>query len=154
MRIARISGKLALLATLIGTAAGCETETATDDLSEAAEEALEEIDEAAGVDTLEGPGEAGPAPERLVIGARSYAYEPSAITVTRGRPVRFLIANQADIVHGFEVEGHGMEEEIAEIPGGATDSLEVTFDQPGEYTIYCPVADHRERGMTGTLTVE
>jgi plastocyanin len=117
------------------------------------EEVLEEIDEAVGVDTVEGPGEAAP-PQRVVIDVRSYAYEPSAITVVRGIPVWFIVTNAADIAHGFEVEGQGIEEEIAEIPGGATDSLGVTFETPGEYTIYCPVADHAGRGMTGTLTVE
>lgn len=120
---------------------------------EETEEVLEEIDEAVGVDTVEGPGE-GAAPQRVVIEARSYAYQPSAITVVREIPVWFVVTNAADIAHGFEVEGHGLEEEIAEIPGGATDSLSVTFETPGEYTIYCPVADHEGRGMTGTLTVE
>jgi uncharacterized cupredoxin-like copper-binding protein len=64
-----------------------------------------------------------------------------------------VIHNAADIVHGFEVEGQGMEEEIAEIQPGATDSLTVTFEQPGTYEIYCPVDDHEQRGMVGTLEV-
>lgn len=117
------------------------------------DEAIEELDEATGADTLEGPGEAGPAPFRVVIGASSYAYQPSAINAPRG-PVRFVVTNTADIVHGFEVEGQGLEEEIAEIAPGTTDSLTVTFENPGEYVIYCPVDDHRQRGMAGTLTIQ
>ncbi|HUP00341.1 MAG TPA: cupredoxin domain-containing protein [Gemmatimonadota bacterium] len=138
-----------LATTLSGWAMGCG-----EAVEEAVEETVEEIDEVTGVDTPEGPGEAGPAPQRVVVGARSYGYEPSVITVVRDTPVWFVVVNQADIVHGFEVEGHGLEEEIAEIAPGATDSLMVTFDEPGEYTIYCPVGDHEERGMTGRLTVE
>lgn len=117
-----------------------------------AEDAPEEVDDAAGVGTVE-PGPE-PEPQRVVIEARTYAYQPSEITVTAGSPVWFIVTNAADMTHGFEVEGHGIEDEIAEIPGGATDSLSVTFEEPGEYEIYCPVGDHQARGMTGTLTVQ
>ncbi|MBW3660320.1 MAG: cupredoxin domain-containing protein [Gemmatimonadetes bacterium] len=117
------------------------------------EETLDEIDEATGVDTLEGEAEADRPAERVVLQATSYAYQPSAITVGPG-DVRFVINNAADIVHGFEVEGHGLEEAIQEIPAGATDSLTVTFETPGDYRIYCPVANHEELGMTGTVTVQ
>ena len=116
------------------------------------EQVVEEIDEATGVDTLEGPGSAGRAPYRVVIQAASFGYQPSDITVPRG-PVRFVVANGADVEHGFEVEGQGIEEEIVIAPG-SSDSLTVELEQPGEYVIYCPVGDHRQRGMTGTLTVQ
>ncbi|MGH7558053.1 MAG: cupredoxin domain-containing protein [Gemmatimonadota bacterium] len=95
----------------------------------------------------------GPPDERIEIVASSFAYEPFQVTVAPGT-VRFVIQNAADVVHGFEVEGHGMEVEIEEIQPGATDSLTVTLEEPGTYEIYCPVADHEQRGMTGTLTVE
>jgi plastocyanin len=118
------------------------------------DEAVEEIDEATGVDTLEGPGEAGPAPYRVVIQAASYAYQPSEITAPPHGPVRFIVANGSDIAHGFEIEGHGIEEEIAEIAPGSSDSLTVELHTSGEYVIYCPVDDHRQRGMIDTLTVQ
>jgi plastocyanin len=101
----------------------------------------------------EGAGEdGGPVAERVEIEATSYAYSPASITVPAGT-IQFVIHNAADIVHGFEVEGQGMEEEIAEIQPGATDSLTVTFEQPGTYEIYCPVDDHEQRGMVGSLEV-
>lgn len=136
---------IGLLAVLAGT--GCQQ------AEDAVEETAEAIDEATGVDTLAGPAMSGPEPQRVVVRAASYGYEPSEVTLARGA-VWFIVANLADIAHGFEVEGQGIEEEIAEIAPGATDSLLVTLEQPGEYTIYCPVGDHKSRGMTGTLTVE
>ncbi len=102
----------------------------------------------------EGPAEdSGTLTERVEIEATSYTYSPVTITVPAGR-IRFVIHNAADIVHGFEVEGQGMEEEIAEIQPGTTDSLTVTLEEPGTYEIYCPVEDHEQRGMIGTLEVE
>lgn len=99
------------------------------------------------------PEATGPPDERVEIEATSYAYAPARVTVGPGT-VRFVIHNAATIVHGFEVEGRGLEEEIDEIPAGATDSLTVVLDETGTYEIYCPVDDHEQRGMTGTLTVE
>lgn len=99
------------------------------------------------------PEATGPPDERIEIEASSYAYAPAGVSVAPGT-VRFVVHNASDIVHGFEVEGHGMEEEIAEIQPGGTDSLTVTLEEPGTYEIYCPVDDHEQRGMTGTLTVE
>ena len=140
-------------AVAIGWMAFAVVALACREAEEQLEETVEEIDEATGVDTLEGPGESGPAPYRVLIGAASYAYQPSTITVPRG-PVRFVVTNTADILHGFEVEGHGLEEEIAEIQPGSTDSLTVELSETGDYVIYCPVDDHRQRGMTGRLMVE
>lgn len=141
-----------ILPALLVALAACEAGE-DQDIEESVEETLEEIDEVTGVDTLEGPGAAGPADQRVVVQATSYAYQPSRIDVAPGT-VRFVITNAADIVHGFEVEGQGMEEAIEEIQPGTTDSLTVRLDQPGEYEIYCPVDDHRQRGMTGRLIVE
>ncbi|MGH7573263.1 MAG: cupredoxin domain-containing protein [Gemmatimonadota bacterium] len=99
------------------------------------------------------PEATGPPDERIEVEASSFAYAPAEVSVGPGT-IRFVIHNAAEVVHGFEVEGHGMETEIEEIQPGATDSLTVKLDEPGAYEIYCPVDDHEQRGMTGTLTVE
>ena len=91
--------------------------------------------------------------ERVEIEATSFAYTPDEVAVGPGT-VRFVVHNASDMIHGFEVEGHGMEEEIGEIVPGGTDSLTVRLEEPGTYEIYCPVDDHEQRGMTATLTVE
>jgi plastocyanin len=66
--------------------------------------------------------------------------------------VTIKLVNESDIPHAVEVEGNGVEEESETITGSET---ELTVDlEAGEYTFYCPVGDHREQGMEGTLTVE
>jgi plastocyanin len=91
--------------------------------------------------------------ERVAVEAFSYEYRPPAVAVSPGT-IRFVVSNtDAAEVHGFEVEGHGMEEEIGRIDPGSTDSLDVTLTEPGEYEIYCPVEDHEDRGMVARLTV-
>jgi uncharacterized cupredoxin-like copper-binding protein len=50
-----------------------------------------------------------------------------------------------------EVEGNGVEEETDTVTDG---SARLALDlEAGEYTFYCPVGNHEQAGMSGTLTV-
>jgi plastocyanin len=79
------------------------------------------------------------------------AWEPASLSVPAGS-VTITLVNRSDVPHAVEVEGNGVEEESETITGSQT---ELSVDlEPGEYTFYCPVGDHRAGGMEGTLTVE
>jgi hypothetical protein len=68
-------------------------------------------------------------------------------------PTTFMITNEGTHEHGFEIEGNGIEEELdPTLQPGESGTLEVDL-QPGTYEVYCPVANHREEGMTMQLTV-
>ena len=59
--------------------------------------------------------------------------------------------NPAQVPHAVEVEGNGVEEETDTITEG---SAKLTVDlEAGEYEFYCPVGNHEEAGMEGTLAV-
>jgi hypothetical protein len=68
--------------------------------------------------------------------------------------VRFLVSNTGSIPHGVEIEGNGVEKEIAMIQPGANDSLTVVL-KPGTYELYCPVGSdsHKKLGMETHLQV-
>jgi plastocyanin len=79
------------------------------------------------------------------------SWEPGSLSASSGS-VTIKLVNQSDIPHAVEVEGNGVEEESDTVTGADT---ELAVDlEPGEYTYYCPVGDHRAQGMEGTLTVE
>jgi plastocyanin len=79
------------------------------------------------------------------------SWEPGSLSASAGS-VTIKLVNDSDIPHAVEVEGNGVEEESDTVTGADT---ELTVDlEPGEYTYYCPVDDHRAQGMEGTLTVE
>jgi plastocyanin len=79
------------------------------------------------------------------------SWEPSELSAPAGS-VTIKLVNESDVPHAVEVEGNGVEEESETITAGET---ELTVDlEAGEYTFYCPVGDHRQQGMEGTLTVE
>ncbi len=65
----------------------------------------------------------------------------------------FMVTNNGTVAHNFEIEGQGIEEEFEQnLQPGATATMQVDL-QPGSYTVYCPVANHREQGMELALTV-
>lgn len=65
----------------------------------------------------------------------------------------FTVTNTGEHEHSFEIEGNGIERELeANLAPGESGELTVTLE-PGTYTVYCPVGDHREEGMVTTLQV-
>jgi plastocyanin len=101
-------------------------------------------DQAAG-DTSGGGGS-------VELTATEFKFDPSTVEVDTAGETTFTLVNDGQFTHALEIEGQGIEEETDEIDGGATTELTVDLE-PGEYELYCPVDDHREKGMEGTLVV-
>lgn len=87
------------------------------------------------------------------IGVELADYEigmPDSITAG---PTYFEVTNVGETEHNFEIEGQGIEQELdSTLAPNETGTLYVDL-QPGTYTVYCPVANHAERGMVQELTV-
>lgn len=54
--------------------------------------------------------------------------------------------------HAVEISGGGVERASGTIEPGSTTKVTANL-RPGTYTFYCPVGNHRQQGMEGTLTV-
>ena len=69
-------------------------------------------------------------------------------------PVTFRVKNSGTMVHGFQVEGPGVDKGTPQIPVGQSLSLSVNL-KPGTYEIYCPMAEqtHKKAGMTRKIVV-
>jgi plastocyanin len=81
----------------------------------------------------------------------SLKFDQSELSAKAGT-VTFTYDNPSQVPHAFEVEGNGVEEETDVITAS---KASVTVDlEAGTYTYYCPVGQHRQAGMEGTLTVE
>jgi len=75
---------------------------------------------------------------------------PSSLPAGR---VTFAITNDGTITHSFEIEGNGVEKALKNpLEPGQTGMLSVNLD-PGTYTVYCPIDDHRGQGMELEVTV-
>ncbi len=74
-------------------------------------------------------------------------FNPLTITVDKRNRVEMLVGNATDAVHGFSIEGYGIQEEIQ--PGAALE-LDFTATNAGTYKVYCQLhEDHK----TSTLIV-
>lgn len=80
------------------------------------------------------------------------AFEQESLTAPAGS-VTFAFTNEASIPHDFNIEQDG--EDVGGTEVITNDETELTVDlEPGTYTFYCSVGDHRASGMEGELTVE
>jgi plastocyanin len=81
-----------------------------------------------------------------------YRLDPSNIQIDQAGTYSFQLTNDGGNDHALEIERGDFEEESDLVNPGQTGELTVELEE-GEYELYCPVGNHRERGMVGTLVV-
>lgn len=85
------------------------------------------------------------------ITLKDFELVPAALTVQAGE-VAFTLVNGGRYTHDFRIEGQGVDSKSPRVAAGRTLAWAVTL-APGEYRISCPISNHADRGMVGTLTV-
>ncbi|HWC25359.1 MAG TPA: cupredoxin domain-containing protein [Solirubrobacteraceae bacterium] len=85
--------------------------------------------------------------------ATEFAFSPAQVTVAPGEH-EFRIVNRGDAEHALEIHTPGGEVETDRVAPGESATVTANLSEPGTYELYCPVGNHRERGMEGTVTVE
>jgi uncharacterized cupredoxin-like copper-binding protein len=89
---------------------------------------------------------------------REFAIEPASFTVAAGDTVRLNVTNQGAREHNLELEleSAGIDQVLfgANLQPGQSDTAEVTFSQPGTWELYCPLDQHRDRGMLASVQVQ
>lgn len=84
--------------------------------------------------------------------ATEFAFDPADVNVDAAGETTFTLSNDGQAPHALEIEGNGIEEETDTISPGESGSVTVDLE-PGEYELYCPIGNHRDQGMEGTLVV-
>ena len=109
---------------------------------------------ACGDDDDDDAGDNGSAPTSVseAIQVKETEYKIDTVGSSKAGSVTFGVSNDGQETHALEVEGNGIEEETEDIPPGGSASLEVDLEE-GTYELYCPVDDHKDRGMTTELVV-
>jgi plastocyanin len=89
------------------------------------------------------------------LSAVEFEFTPNEITVAPGQTLTVTLRNEGVTDHNLEFD-IGDEEFTLEndVAPGEEDQLTFTVpNEPGEFVFYCPIGDHRQLGMTGTLFV-
>ncbi len=90
--------------------------------------------------------------ETIQVRETEFSLDPNTITLEEPGTYTFRAENAGDTVHVLEIEGEGIEEETEELQPGESADLKVRLE-PGSYELYCPVDDHEDYGMKGTVTI-
>lgn len=98
-------------------------------------------------------GGSGSGGQRIEIVGTEFQLEPSEVQLDGPGTYTFVLSNEGGTIHALEVEGHGVEEQTGEIEAGETAELTVELPEEGEYELYCPVGNHKDEGMEGTIVV-
>jgi plastocyanin len=89
--------------------------------------------------------------QQIDVSMTDFEFNPAELSADPGS-ITFMLTNDGENPHALEIEGGGVEESSDTINAGESTELTVDLEE-GTYEIYCPVGDHRDRGMVGTLTV-
>jgi plastocyanin len=95
----------------------------------------------------------GPPAATIDVRETEMKIDPANPTIKKPGVVEFKVQNAGHVVHALEIEGPAGEVQTSEIPAGRSATLTAKLDKPGKYTWYCPVGDHADQGMKGTITV-
>jgi plastocyanin len=83
-----------------------------------------------------------------------FAFNPNRLAVSAGRDT-FTLQNGGRFPHNLHIEGNGVSLDVKSdgpVAAGESFTGAVTL-AAGTYDIWCPVGNHRDQGMVGTLTV-
>jgi hypothetical protein len=94
-----------------------------------------------------------PAPARVQVGADEFRYTLSRPSIKAG-PAIVQLANFGEDEHDLRLRRAGGTRtyRIGKVRPGRVAELEARF-LPGRFTLWCSLADHRQRGMRATLLV-
>ena len=95
----------------------------------------------------------GPPVASIDVRETEMKLDPQNPTVKRPGVVEFKVENAGQVVHALEIEAPTGEVQTQQIPAGNSATLRANLDRPGKYRWYCPVGDHEQQGMEGTITV-
>jgi plastocyanin len=109
---------------------------------------------AVGLLTIGGGAKAVYAQSTTTVVMDEFTLTPDHMVVPAGRDT-FALQNTGRFPHNVHIEGNGISADVkpdGPVAGGESFSGAVTL-APGAYDVWCPVGNHREQGMIGTLTV-
>ena len=102
-----------------------------------------------------GEGKAPPGQPVATISVREteFKLDPANPRIDKPGVVEFRAQNAGQTIHALEVEGPKGEVETEPIQPGESATLRADLSEPGEYTWYCPVGDHKYEVIEGKITV-
>jgi uncharacterized cupredoxin-like copper-binding protein len=105
-----------------------------------------------------GQSAATPTPNQVVktidMTATEFTFSTgSTIMLDKGGIYEFKLTNSGQFPHALEIAGNGLDDKTETLQPSGTASLKVNL-KTGTYDFYCPVSNHKQRGMDGQIIVK
>ena len=81
-----------------------------------------------------------------------YKLSPSTVSVDAPGVYAFHAVNKGTTDHALEIEGEGVEAETPTMSPGKSATVKVEL-RKASYEMYCPVGNHKDEGMKGSISV-
>ena len=91
--------------------------------------------------------------EQLTVTETDFELAPADATIPNAGRVTIRAVNRGKAPHALTLETPRGDRSTKTLEPGQAGTVSADVEA-GRYTWYCPVADHRQLGMTGTLTVK
>ena len=101
-----------------------------------------------------GGGDAGAGTSATIVGLDTMKFNPEAITVKAGVPVKITFKNGGMLPHDLVTEGGTQNAKLVNIGAGKEQAGTFMAPKPGTYAIVCTQPGHKEAGMVAKITVE
>ncbi len=89
----------------------------------------------------------------IQVNETEMSLDPADITLDRPGTYVFRATNVGNVTHALRIEGNGIDQSTRNIESGESAEMQVNLGA-GTYEIDCPVDNHENLGMRGTLTVK
>lgn len=87
----------------------------------------------------------------MQVSPKDFHLDPDKVAA-KSETITFVLKNEGRYTHDFRVEGQGIDDRAPKVGQGRTFEWQATLT-PGTYRISCPISNHVDRGMNGTLEV-
>lgn len=109
--------------------------------------------------------------QEIVVVMDEFSYEPKDIVLKANQPYVLVLKNEGEKKHYYtapdffkaiatrKVETRDAEVKVPylkalEVVNGSEAKLFMVPVKPGKYPVYCTIEDHKDKGMTGSITVD
>lgn len=90
--------------------------------------------------------------QKIAVEGSDFSMNPERIEVTVGKKVAFTFTNTGQAAHNWVLEDMAIQTKV--LAPGESETLEFTPERTGEYSFYCSLPGHREKGMEGVVVVK
>jgi uncharacterized cupredoxin-like copper-binding protein len=97
-----------------------------------------------------GSSDEGGDPVRVSL--TEFSITPATITVEEAGTYDFEVTNEGQFPHALDIEADDGEAETGNIEPGESKTIRLNL-AAGSHEMYCPIGNHRDQGMEGTVAV-